>query len=285
MRELILKSLLFLIIFFAFALILWLFGPSALKSKNKAIRIIGKAYLILDYIFQKIYIILDKITPRWLKSCCSFVAFKRHPIMQVLFVGLYGGGALIFIFDCYPRLANEALHILHSYFAPFVIYMQCWFFYKACYTNPGIVTVKNVHNALAQYPLDNVMFFDQECKTCHFKKPARSKHCSLCNVCIMKQDHHCPWLNNCVGQNNIRYFFGFLFWLVGSTAYAFYLIFYTFMAEMKDLKWIDQIYTITDWMAIWRGPVVAFSFMRNGKPGGTFNITVMQAIQVILFLI
>lgn len=46
----------------------------------------------------------------------------------------------------------------------------------------------------------------QSCRTCKIPKPARSKHCSLCNTCIAKSDHHCPWVNNCLGQGNYRWF-------------------------------------------------------------------------------
>ncbi|CAH1779830.1 unnamed protein product [Owenia fusiformis] len=45
-----------------------------------------------------------------------------------------------------------------------------------------------------------------KCPKCISIKPERAHHCSVCRRCIRKMDHHCPWVNNCVGENNQKYF-------------------------------------------------------------------------------
>lgn len=43
------------------------------------------------------------------------------------------------------------------------------------------------------------------CRKCWAPKPERAHHCSFCKRCVLKMDHHCPWLaNNCVvGLSNL----------------------------------------------------------------------------------
>jgi len=44
------------------------------------------------------------------------------------------------------------------------------------------------------------------CSTCLTDKSLASIHCSKCNICVVQLDHHCPFVNNCVGRGNRRVF-------------------------------------------------------------------------------
>lgn len=48
------------------------------------------------------------------------------------------------------------------------------------------------------------------CPTCWVQKGLRTKHCSVCNSCSEVMDHHCVWLNRCVGRRNNRLFVLFI---------------------------------------------------------------------------
>jgi len=48
------------------------------------------------------------------------------------------------------------------------------------------------------------------CYLCNAHVHKRSKHCRRCDKCVDVFDHHCPWLNTCVGAINYRYFLSLL---------------------------------------------------------------------------
>lgn len=40
------------------------------------------------------------------------------------------------------------------------------------------------------------------CFECETISIPRSHHCNVCKKCVERYDHHCPWLNSCIGTRN-----------------------------------------------------------------------------------
>ncbi|KAM0788364.1 hypothetical protein ACM66B_001504 [Microbotryomycetes sp. NB124-2] len=55
-------------------------------------------------------------------------------------------------------------------------------------------------------------------------KPPRAHHCRKCKACTLKMDHHCPWVNNCVGHGNYGHFIRFLSMVDVACAYHLWMI-------------------------------------------------------------
>ncbi|TSK98431.1 Palmitoyltransferase ZDHHC23 [Bagarius yarrelli] len=55
------------------------------------------------------------------------------------------------------------------------------------------------------------------CSFCKLVRPPRAGHCRICCTCVLRLDHHCVWINSCVGQaNHCSFLLTLLFFLVTS---------------------------------------------------------------------
>jgi len=119
--------------------------------------------------------------------------------------------------------------------------LLCVSYYKAVVTSPGVVDRNYIPLEASEADLAeakeetvsvdgkkdkfaNIESFYKPrwCSYCKAWKPPRSHHCREWNSCVLKLDHYCPWVYNCVGYRNHKYFVLFLGY--ASTSLTYFLI-------------------------------------------------------------
>ena len=85
--------------------------------------------------------------------------------------------------------------------------LEFLFFFIVCFKNPGYMKKHHEHQLLE---LAQAVDCVQICPECVTRRPPRARHCQSCNKCVEKFDHHCPWINNCIGARNLGVFYSFL---------------------------------------------------------------------------
>jgi hypothetical protein len=89
-------------------------------------------------------------------------------------------------------------------------------------TNPGVVTKKYF---LENYEAEKTIIKNfRVCRKCNIVMDLDkgTEHCVECGICVMNNDHHCPWTSKCVGKKNLWIFNCFL---ISLGAHIIYLVF------------------------------------------------------------
>lgn len=132
---------------------------------------------------------------------------------------------LVLVFTLSPQILY-ILFVATAFRGPwailaFVLIYLLWggSYFMTAYRNPGVLTETSAWNkvGVAKYLEDNSIDKDWKrfkgsiyvprwCETCEMIRPPLCSHCSDCNKCILELDHHCGWVGNCIGKQNLKWF-------------------------------------------------------------------------------
>lgn len=136
----------------------------------------------------------------------------------------------------------------------FVIMLTC--FLRAIMTDPGSVPKTPEWQSRAKMAREQDLTTEVKqtgeprfCKWCSQYKPDRCHHCRVCRSCILRMDHHCPWIANCVGFRNHKFFLLLVFYAMLDCIFICVTMSETMLKavseEMSPLRRFGIVYCMT----------------------------------------
>ena len=178
--------------------------------------------------------------------------------------------ALLFLF-VYPTVEISSmpdLLFMYAISGTSLVSFLCALYSSA--KNPGYLAKPNVPFLQLLDKFDPTML----CPECEVIRTARSRHCSICNRCVERFDHHCPWVNNCVGIKNHR-------------AFMFFLLFteITLILVLSLCAWRINTYTLDQenhhWIYFVHGKLPAAMFSSKAVLGIKIGLMAMCAFFIL----
>lgn len=163
--------------------------------------------------------------------------FLSLPVLGVLLFMLFVYYITIFIFLNDWVGLRSSPGTLNSWFFSLFASLSLFSFFVCVLTDPGHVPSSFVPDVEAtnDFAKDNAE--RKKCDKCFGYKPPRTHHCRVCRRCVLKMDHHCLWINNCVGYWNYKAFFAFILYATIASIYS--MVIFICCVLQKDWRHIE----------------------------------------------
>lgn len=123
---------------------------------------------------------------------------------------------ILFLHDTDLRRQEENGDFVQPVVFSLLVLLSVMLYFSVSLMDPGFVLTDSVtcpqavseelEEMLPQSPTPRL----RRCGYCFLQQPMRAKHCQTCKHCVRRFDHHCPWIDNCVGERNHRWFILYL---------------------------------------------------------------------------
>ena len=118
-----------------------------------------------------------------------YICYEPNPIVQIVYFICAFGGFYIYITEGFIHLPNDRVSTIHIYIGSAIMILCYVSYFMACTVDPGRLDKdmekKEWEIAVKRFKYDGIFFKRKEiCRTCKYEKPSRSKHCSVCGVCV-----------------------------------------------------------------------------------------------------
>ncbi|NXY38714.1 ZDHC9 Palmitoyltransferase, partial [Pomatorhinus ruficollis] len=218
-----------------------------------------------------------KVVRKWEKLpgrntfCCDgrIMMARQKGIFYLTLFLILGTCALFFAFEC--RYLAVQLSPAIPVFAAVLFLFAMATLLRTSFSDPGVIPralpdeaafiemeIEATNGTVPQgqrpppriknFQINNQIVKLKYCYTCKIFRPPRASHCSICDNCVERFDHHCPWVGNCVGKRNYRYFYLFILSLSLLTIYIF-----TFNIVYVALKKLEFLGAITGGLGLLSG--------------------------------
>ncbi|XP_077985052.1 palmitoyltransferase ZDHHC3-like [Glandiceps talaboti] len=178
----------------------------------------------------------------------KMVVFRGDPCgitcIVITYLAVFYADYVVIEWLIIPSLSSSLWGGFNAVIFNVLIFLMLMSHARAVFSDPGIVPLPSTGIDFSDIRAGQVpkKIFDKEgeswtvCQRCETYRPPRAHHCRICRRCIRKMDHHCPWINNCVGEFNQKYFIQFLFYVGVCSVYAVVLVVITWMVDCKECE-------------------------------------------------